>query len=340
LRDTVESLYHAIQGVDDRVELIVIDNGSTDHTSAVTDEMAYRENCFVFREDVPGLLAGRHRGVAESHSEILIFVDDDIRPSKTWLRSIINAFEDPKTHLVGGPSVAKFERAPPEWISRMWTVPHSGIRALGDLSLIQVQTATPIEIDPGYVWGLNYSIRRNTLIKLGGFHPDCVPGSLQHFQGDGESGLSAKIRELKLTTIFHPSALVEHIIGEDRLTVEYFEQRRFYQGVCNSYSELRRKLREPVPPTESSLITRCKFLAKRIGRRLRLAFGQSPKSCDEIGLRLAAAQRRGYAFHQECVRRSAALGDWVARTSYMEYEYPVLEPDFQAPIRQVHLEAP
>jgi hypothetical protein len=41
----------------------------------------------------------------------------------------------------------------------------------------------PRFVDANYVWGLNLAIKRDTLFKLGGFHPDCIPLELQPMSG-------------------------------------------------------------------------------------------------------------------------------------------------------------
>src|SRR5262249_15823903 len=98
-----------------------------------------------------------------------------------------------------------------------------------------------IEIHPNYIWGLNFAIRRRALFDLGGFHPDCVPDALQHFQGDGETGLTMKALAQGYKAVFTPGAMVYHFISPSRMTPEYFERRAYFQGVCDSYSRIRRE---------------------------------------------------------------------------------------------------
>jgi glycosyltransferase involved in cell wall biosynthesis len=62
-------------------EILIIDNGSTDDTKEISQEImkeaANRQIRYIF-EPEPGLLAGRHRGALEAKGELLVFVDDDI----------------------------------------------------------------------------------------------------------------------------------------------------------------------------------------------------------------------------------------------------------------------
>ena len=84
-----------------------------------------------------------------------------------------------------------------------------------------------------------FSIRRDTLYRVGGFHPDDVPRSYQRYQGDGETGMTFKLKEQGLKAIYDPGALVYHQIPTECLTVRYLEQRQYYQGVCDSYTSIR-----------------------------------------------------------------------------------------------------
>ena len=105
-------------------EILVVDNGSNDNTQKVTEDMITSKSGHNIRylfEPEPGLLSGRHRGSFEAKGEILIFVDDDVEAVSVWLSAIIEAFNDPRVHLVGGPSLPKFEVAPPAWLSKFWT---------------------------------------------------------------------------------------------------------------------------------------------------------------------------------------------------------------------------
>ena len=77
--------------------------------------------------------------------------------------------------------------------------------------------------------GLEFFHPERYILELGGFHPDCIPKHLQRFQGDGETGLSYKIKEKGYKSIYHPGAMVYHLIPASRLTVEYFEA-RFLSG--------------------------------------------------------------------------------------------------------------
>jgi glucosyl-dolichyl phosphate glucuronosyltransferase len=106
----------------DAVEIIVVDNGSTDGTKAVFTEAQTafsKMNWRYFYESTPGLLVGRHRGATEASGEIFCYLDDDVLLGPLWFDAISEAFRNPAIDLVGGPSLPQYEAEPPEWLASL-----------------------------------------------------------------------------------------------------------------------------------------------------------------------------------------------------------------------------
>ena len=298
-------------------EILVVDNASSDWTREAV-EAARRRNASplirYFREPMPGLLSGRHRGAKESSADVCAYLDDDVRVGRDWPHAVVESFSNPAVALVGGPSAPLDEEPPPGWLTPFQGENEHG-RFCGWLSLFDGGTRTK-EIDPCFVWGLNFSIRRKVLFDLGGFHPDCIPKHLQRYQGDGETGLSLKIAASGMKAIYDPLASVEHEIPASRLTVEYFVQRAFYQGVCDSYTRIRAE-GEVVQASGS-----WKDSFRVIKRSLVEAVRRDRSELGEVRARTGKAYRAGYRFHQDEVRRDPKLLEWVLRKDYWDYRLP------------------
>lgn len=283
-------------------EILVVDNGCTEAMRAVVEEFIRRYPGHEIRyiaEPVPGLLSGRHRGAAEATGSVLTFIDDDIQADLGWLAAIDDAMGDPDIHLVGGKCLPDYEATPPAWIRQVWKHDENG-EACSYYSLIDYGDRRR-DIDPNLVWGLNFSIRRDTLYRLGGFHPDAVPRRYQRYQGDGETGLTIKLRQLGLKSVYEPGALVYHLVPRERLTLLYLEQRQFYQGICDSYTSIRGTR------TFDFIHNACPFPASEP---------------EMIAYRMSAAYLTGYNYHQNEVKNDAKLLDWVLREDYFDYRYP------------------
>jgi len=241
IKNLLESLKHQTLSQDE-FEILVIDNGSTDDTKAVAESFFSEfKHIKYFLEEKPGLHEGRHRGLREAVNEILVYCDDDIEPFPTWLEAIKESFKDPKVVLVGGKNLPKWEIDPPKWIKDWYEEGNENGKCLGYLSILDFGDELK-EIDPNFVWGCNFSIRRQTLIDAGGFHPDSMPEQLKFFRGDGESYVTRWIKEKGKKAIYNPQASVYHFVSKSRMTLNYFKKRSYNQGISDSFSLIREKI--------------------------------------------------------------------------------------------------
>lgn len=318
----LKSLLASVAGLDfprESYEILVVDNGSDRDTRQVAEQFGSANSAPRVRymsEPVPGQLAGRHRGAKEAEGELLVFTDDDIEVGQNWLLAIVEAFRDPSVHLVGGRSLPRYETPPPEWIQSFWHVCKysSQMRDCEFLSLLDLGEHA-LAINPWLVWGLNYSIRKQTLFELGGFHPDVMPEHLLRYTGNGEIGLSLKAAQKGLKAVYQPGALVYHVVPSGRLTVEYFEKRAFTQGVKISYADIRAGQGE-AGSDGSAVPSGLRRFAHYMKGKFR------PGQDDRIHLRVANAHTAGYRFHQRQVRTDPALLEWVLKEDYWDYRPP------------------
>lgn len=84
-------------------EILVIDNTDGDPAA---ERVAGEFGARYFIEPVPGLSRARNRGLAESASEIVAYLDDDSLPCQDWLEQILAPFVDPRVASVSGPIAA------------------------------------------------------------------------------------------------------------------------------------------------------------------------------------------------------------------------------------------
>ena len=286
-------------------EVLIVDNGSTDNTREVVEK--WIDACpqigirYIY-EPVPGLLSGRHRSTLEAKGEIMVFTDDDITPSAGWLRALDECFADPQVHAAGGPNLPAFHGGLPHWINDYMKVEDDFFCCV-DLSLVYLGPEKK-EVDPVWIWGLNYSIRKKTLVELGGFRPDCVPPELQFYQGDGETGLSVALREKGYKSMYHPGALVRHHIPAVRLTKEYFRRRYFYQGVCDSYSAIRTAGCTDVEIPSADYVPR------------------DARQYPDLFIDFRRNFVDGFKYHLNMVKENPQLLEWVLREDYFDYTPP------------------
>lgn len=296
-------------------EVLVIDNGSSDHTQAVVGDWAKRLlNLRYCHEPKPGLHQGRHRGLAEARGDILVFADDDIEAEPSWLQAIADVFSDPYVAMAGGNNRPLFMRPPPDWLRYLWNrESRDGSRSIPSLS-IQERPEGQYPICPLQVWGCNFSIRKSVLLAAGGFHPDGMPKELIRFRGDGESYVSRYVEEKGMKCLFDSGVSVYHKVTPERMTIEYFRQRGFNQGVSNSYTQLRGQVTKPAK--RPSLAHRAAYLGWNSLRRLGLR-GLVARKAWHVLEAQRAGEREGFGFHQSAYRDDPEVRAWVHREHYL-----------------------
>jgi GT2 family glycosyltransferase len=305
--DALDSLL-ALDPARSQVEILVVDNNSD---AALCTEV--RAACTAaggpvryVAEPSPGLSAARHRGAHEARGEVLVFIDDDVRVTHGWLEALLGAFGDAAVGIAGGPSIPLFTASVPAWL---WDFvepsPYGGWHC-GWLSLLDIGR-TVDDIDPVWIWGLNFGIRREALKRLGGFHPDLVPAALQRWQGDGETGLALKAKAAGVRSAYVHGALLQHVIGPERMTPEYFAKRAYYQGVCDSFT----RMRAGTAPSAAARGPR------RSSLRLMPARGWSA-AARPVRSRTDQAYNDGWVFHQREAAADPRLLAWVRRDDYLQ----------------------
>lgn len=298
-------------------EVLVIDNGSIDDTAEVVRRHSALLQLRYIEAPEPGLHVGRHEGMRQAQSDVLMFADDDIEAGPRWVEAVVRSFANANVALVGGNNHPLFEATPPAWLMQWWEKPvHKG-RALPYLSILDFGEGV-FAVDPSYVWGCNFSIRRDVLLQAGGFHPDAVPRERLRYRGDGETHISDVVRTSGLTTLFDSAASVHHWVSVPRMRPGYFEQRAYAQGISDSYTAVRRLGGLATWP--------CAWLRHQLGRS-RFAIskglemtnrntGLAAGELRSIQTSVALAYHKGYSFHQQEVRSDPALLAWVLRGNY------------------------
>lgn len=134
------------------LEIIVIDNASTDKTKEVAEA---RSGVRVVREEKKGLTQARQRGFLEAKGDILAYVDADSKIPPQWLDDVINEFSSDHTlACLSGPYVYHDISA----INRFFVWSYWNIFAV------------PTAFVVGYMAvGGNLALRRSVIEKMGGF---------------------------------------------------------------------------------------------------------------------------------------------------------------------------
>jgi GT2 family glycosyltransferase len=166
-------------------EVIVVDDGSTDDTSAI----AGRYPCQVISTANRGLSSARNTGIHAATGEIVAFIDSDAYPDRHWLQYLATAFTNSNHAGIGGPNLG-----PP----RDELVAQSVAAAPG--SPVHVLLS---DHEAEHIPGCNCAFRKSALQAVGGFDPQ--------FRTSGDDvDLCWRLQERGDTLGFHPGATVWH----------------------------------------------------------------------------------------------------------------------------------
>jgi len=169
----------------DRLEVIVVDDGSTDATAAVAAAGGAR----VLRQDNRGPAAARNRGARAAQGAIVLFTDADCVPTPTWVAAMLAPFADPAVSGVKGAYrtrqrslVARFAQAEFE-----------------DRYQLQSRGAT-IDVVDSYA----AAFRRDFFLAAGGYDERFWTATTE------DTELSYRLAEAGARLVFAPQAIVYH----------------------------------------------------------------------------------------------------------------------------------
>ncbi|MEO7377263.1 MAG: glycosyltransferase, partial [Nakamurella sp.] len=96
--------------------LMIVDNDP--EGSATSSMVAFGDRVVYVNETRPGIAAARNRALDEAPADaLLIFIDDDERPTEGWLERMLATFEEHRSAAVVGPVISEYEVEPDLWVA-------------------------------------------------------------------------------------------------------------------------------------------------------------------------------------------------------------------------------
>ncbi len=218
----LEKTLRAFQSVkvpgDWRVEMIVADNGSTDHTAEVVKAASHAsiEIRHVF-EPRPGKSRAQNTAMAHATGQALLFTDDDVEPADNWVENMARPLLEHRCEAVAGRILLAGN------LRRPWFTP------LHEMWLADVgepERESPILI------GASMGIHRSVFEKISNFDEELGPGA----SGFGEETLVwMQMKEAGLR--IHPvtdTHVVHHPEASRLLRASWLAAATRY-GITNAY---------------------------------------------------------------------------------------------------------
>lgn len=206
----------------ERFEILIVDNNSTDDTHKVAN--ALRKTIpnlkYVF-EPRQGLSVARNRGLSETESPIVVYIDDDAYAAPKWLASYIEAFgKNDKVVCVGGPVELDWQGKKPDWIPAKYE---------SLFTSVDYGTEEKYLTPRNYLVGANIGFRKDWLREQGGFPENLGRKGYCLISGE-EALIYKKVFESGNKVLYEPGAKVWHIVTSERKTKRWFFRRLFWDG--------------------------------------------------------------------------------------------------------------
>ncbi len=233
LRATLKALGGQVVPPELRWDILVVDNNSRDHTPTVVKEFARTARTAVhyYFEARAGKSRALNAGIARASSDFLLFTDDDVLPSLSWVASAARAMARWGADGVGGRILLNWLAPPPRWLARS----EQAQRNLGLMDFEESRVLSgPIRGLPA-VWGGNMGFRRAVLESLGGFDPTLGPVGPKHSMGE-DSDIVQRALDKGWRVVYDPSLLVWHTVAPGRMHKAYFWKWAFRSGTVEARS--------------------------------------------------------------------------------------------------------
>lgn len=224
LRSILDEVQASSRSDDPALEVLVVDNGSTDDTAdRVRALMQLEPRLRLVHEPTPGVSQARNRALHEARNEVILWFDDDITVMPGWLDAHLDVYRaEPQCAAVGGAIELHFDTHRPAWLS---TLMESNLAAFE----VAPGVVEPITSDRRLPFGANMSMCRQAALSVGGF--DHALGRVDHSLISGEeTALLEALRRGGASMWLTGGARVFHHVPADRTTRRWMIQRTYSQG--------------------------------------------------------------------------------------------------------------
>lgn len=206
-------------------ELIIIDNGSNDQTLEALNAQTINYPITILSEPATGKGRALNLGIKYALGELLVFTDDDITPSKNWLKALYHASEEHEgMEVFGGKVCVNTEHVP------SWVLDSFNLQTLL-LSEHDLGNETITYNDEQYPIGPNMAIRKSCLDTSASPYPINLGPGTRVSVGDERAFLSQFSRATAKNRLYVGQSVVTHIPEAEELSIKHLTKRCFHGGM-------------------------------------------------------------------------------------------------------------
>ncbi len=195
----------------ERFDVIVVDNNSTDNTREIVNKYSNKLFLKYFFEKNQGTSYARNRGIKESNTKFIGYLEDDAKASKNWIKNTYKIIQNKNPKIFGGPIYTYYEAQKPKWFQD-----ESEVR--------KITNTTRCLAENEFLSGANMFFKKEIFDLIGLFDVDLGVVGNQLFVGE-ETRLQIVAKEKNVEIYYSPELFVYHFVPEHKMKIVYMIKR-------------------------------------------------------------------------------------------------------------------
>ena len=231
LRETLAAMQQMRAPDNCAVDIIIVDNNSTDETAAVVRQASRttRFPIMLLQERRQGKSFALNTGIAAATGDVLALTDDDVLPASDWLAKMVEDFRVHGVNFVFGKVLPRWNDTPPP---ELLTPPAQAI--WGPLAIVdygdEPQHYRVDSTGQRLPIGANIGFLRSALLTIGGWRTDLGKVNNTLISGEDHEIFMRLRRHGLYAGYYDPDVSVRHYVPSSRMTRQYFRKWFYWSG--------------------------------------------------------------------------------------------------------------
>ena len=215
LQECLQSIYNS--PIQNKIKVLVIDNGSIDHTTKITTDFKSEWDNFEWViEHKTGLSNARNKGLQQANTEWIGFIDDDAKIGPKFISIALEIIQNENYDCFGGTYYPWYKFGTPKWIKEEWFTKSILLDKRGKL-------------EQGYLSGGVFFIKQAVLKKVNGFKPHLGMQGKEVKYGE-EEVLQDNLRKLGHPIGYDPNLFIYHAVLPYKIKLNWRFKVSFAKG--------------------------------------------------------------------------------------------------------------
>lgn len=229
LADSLRTLIESLESYSKSVEVLVVNNASTDNTNEIVGSFMSQKKSFsltLLQEDRKGLSYARNTGLEHARGSVICFLDDDVFVPKGWLEGVLSTFA--LSHDVGCVTGQIRLHYPDVTIPAWLDSRYNGLFS----ECLRGERARLLSRGEDFI-GANFALTRKAVSDVGCFNTALGRKGVILLSGE-DTEYSDRLWQQGFAIAYSPEGYIYHRVHPKRLTYKWIAVRYFWAGVTNT----------------------------------------------------------------------------------------------------------